>query len=251
MARNLTAERGDLHVHEGIEPTNADRPGDDGARASATTCSVARDQRADTCTPADDVAPCRWHALDTLRPAPRRARAVREGPHARRDHGGQFPNEPRQDPHRIPQQRVIGGMIDVGSGRTVVSTRSFVPSSRPRVTAARMTAALTACSVRGVRRLTARLNASCRGAPLAVEGGEVPQRVAVRNPFAQFPIIPVLHAHQDHRPEYLRSRQPCPSGRGLFQASSQIAPHAFNDGAMLVEEIRDALRGGARGRCPV
>ena len=82
------------------------------------------------------------------------------------------------------------------------------------------------------------------GDPLTVERGEVPQRVAIRNPFAQFPIIPVLHAHQDQRTEHLWSRQSRPSGRRLLQTPNQIVPHPLHNGAMLVEEIRDRFEGG-------
>ena len=157
--------------------------------------------------------------------------------------GGQFPNQPRQDPHRIPQQRVIGGMMNIGldHGGVDPQLRAILQAEGDGGADDRGIDGLQRARGQAVDGPVERV---VLGDPLAVEGGEVPQRVAVRDPFAQFPIIPVLHAHQDHRPEYLRSRQPCPSGRGLFQASSQIAPHAFNDGAMLVEEIRDALQGG-------
>ena len=40
--------------------------------------------------------------------------------------------------------------------------------------------------------------------PFAIELSEVPQRVRVRNPFAQLPIVPVLQPPQDQRPEDLR-----------------------------------------------
>jgi len=45
--------------------------------------------------------------------------------------------------------------------------------------------------------------------PLAIELGEGPQRVPVRDPFAQLAIVPVLHAHQDHRPEDAGRSSPC------------------------------------------
>ena len=44
---------------------------------------------------------------------------------------------------------------------TVVSTRSFLPSSSPSSTAARTTKSLMACSVSGLSLLKARLKASC------------------------------------------------------------------------------------------
>src|SRR5437870_6217754 len=111
VARDLTAERVDGHVRDGIETTNAcgsldDSPGlgedlfgdpDERAiRAHLPTMSLSR-----------------RHALDLLHPAACGPCAVRKRPHSRGEHGGQFANQPRHDPHGIPQQRVVGGMMNI------------------------------------------------------------------------------------------------------------------------------------------
>src|SRR5213593_3024498 len=41
------------------------------------------------------------------------------------------------------------------------------------------------------------------GNQLAVEAGELPQRVSIIDTFAQFAVIPILDAHQDQRPQNL------------------------------------------------
>jgi len=55
----------------------------------------------------------RRHPLNLLHATPGGPRAVREETDAGRQDRVEFPNESSQDPHRIPQQRVVGGVMDV------------------------------------------------------------------------------------------------------------------------------------------
>ncbi len=79
---------------------------------------------------------------------------------------------------------------------------------------------------------------------LARELREIPQRIAVGDPFAQFPIVPVLYAHQDQRSQDLRGGHALPSGGRFLEAPRQVAPHPVDEGRVRVEEGRDGLQGG-------
>ncbi len=160
VPRDRTAERVDRPVRERIEPPHT-------TRARHDRAGVGHDVRGD-----GDERPIRAdlvtmslrgrHALDLLHPPPGRTRAVREAPDARRKQGVELPDESRQDPHGVPQQRAVRRMVDIRFDHGRVDP-SFCPSSRPRATAARTIAALMASSVSGLSRLKARLNASCLG----------------------------------------------------------------------------------------
>src|SRR6266404_7885537 len=125
---------------------------------------------------------------------------------------------------------------------TVVSTRSFAPSSRPRSTAASTTRSLTTLSVSGVSRTKARWKALCFGYRPAVEAGELAQRVAVGDPFTQLAIVPVLDPHQDQRAQHLLRRQPAASRVGLLQPPPQIATDIQDQVCVIIEKVGDRLQ---------
>jgi len=108
----------------------------------------------------------------------------------------------------IPQQRVVGRMMNVRSAPPWCRHAGFWPSSRPSPTAACTTRSLIGLSVFGVSRLKPRLNASCRGTGRPIEVGELAQCASVGNPLAQFTIVPVLDAHQNQRAQHLLWRRP-------------------------------------------
>ena len=94
------------------------------------------------------VALPRCHALDLLHATPCTACAVSKVIDPIGKKFSETIDEPRQDAHYIPEQSIIGWMMDIGLV-TVVSTRSLLPSSSPRSTAALRTKSLMACMVLG------------------------------------------------------------------------------------------------------
>jgi hypothetical protein len=98
-----------------------------------------------------------------LHPAPRRSRPIAEPldtPASQRC--GKAIDETRDDANDIPQQRVVGRMMNVGLHHRGVDTQLLsVLQTDP--TAACTTRSLIALSVFGVSRLKPRWNASCRG----------------------------------------------------------------------------------------
>src|SRR3984893_16341881 len=95
--------------------------------------------------------PC-GHPLNLLHPSPRRSRPISEPldtPALQRC--DEATNEARDDANHIPQQRVVGRMMNVGLHRGIDT--QFWPSASPRSTAACTTRSLIALSVSGVSRL--------------------------------------------------------------------------------------------------
>src|SRR6266568_7708310 len=107
---------------------------------------------------------------------------------------------------------------------TVVSTRSFWPSSSSRSTAACTTRSLIALSVAGVSRVKPRWNASCRGTG------------------RQFAIVPVLDAHKNQRAQDLLRRQAAATSLGVLQAPCQIAADLFDHVLLVVKKIGNGLQ---------
>src|SRR5712675_3524154 len=125
---------------------------------------------------------------------------------------------------------------------TVVSTRSFWPSSSSRSTAACTTRSLIALSVAGVSRVKPRWNASCRGTGRQIEVCELAQCASVGNPLAQFTIVPVLDAHQNQRAQHLLWRQAVATGLGLLQTPRQIAADLLDHVLLVVQKIGNGLQ---------
>src|SRR6267142_2479220 len=68
------------------------------------------------------------------------------------------------------------------------------------------------------------------------------QRIAVGDPLPQFAIVPVLDAHQHQRTQHLLRRQATATGRGVLQASYQIASDPFDHVLLDVEKIGNSLQ---------
>jgi hypothetical protein len=80
------------------------------------------------------------------------------------------------------------------------------------------------------------------GHRLTIEICELAQCVSAGDPFAQLAIVPVLDAHEDQRAQNLVLAQPTAIGRGIFQASFQIASHGRGHLFLVVQKIKDALQ---------
>ncbi len=184
----------------------------------------------------------RRHPFDFVHPAPRRARAIGERPDARRQPVVQVTHQAGQDAHRIPEQPVVGRVMNVrlDHGGVDPQLRPVLQAERDRRVDDRVIDRLQ--RVRGepvegaVERVVLR-------DPLALELGERPQRVAIGDPFPQFPVVPVLHAHQNQRAQDLRRGDAVPARGGLLQPSRQIALHGVDEGCVRVEERGDRLQG--------
>jgi len=79
---------------------------------------------------------------------------------------------------------------------------------------------------------------------LAVETGEVAQRITIGDAFTKFAVIPVLDAHQNQGTESLVGRQPAPPGFRVLHTALQIAADRLGQFRMFVEEAGDLFQQG-------
>src|SRR5256884_565225 len=77
---------------------------------------------------------------------------------------------------------------------------------------------------------------------LAVEIRELPQRVAVSDPFAQLAKIPILDPLEDQGAQHLLWGQSIATGPGIFQTLFQITSYRLDHLFVVVQKIGDGLQ---------
>jgi hypothetical protein len=178
---------------------------------------------------------CR-HSLSFLHPAPRATGAVSESRRAIRKQIVEVSDQPCEDSYRVPQQRAIGWVVNVSFDHGRVDTQ-FLAVFQAQVNSGfdnHIIDRLKCCRSEPVK---GSIESIMFGNTIAVETGESPQRIPVRDSFAQFAVIPVLDPHQGQGTDHLLSGQPIPSGLGILQATLKIPAHLVYQVTMFVNEI--------------
>ena len=152
------------------------------------------------------VALARGHPLDLIHPTPRRSPAIAKPLDSSQfQRFGQAPNQARDDTHHIPQQCVVGRMMNVGLHhcgvdpqlRTVLQSKLDRRSNHHVVN--RFQRLRCQSDEATLKRIVFRHRC-------AVEVGELTQRQSVGDPLAQLAIVPVLEPHQNQRAQELSRR---------------------------------------------
>src|SRR6202048_92877 len=118
---------------------------------------------------------------------------------------------------------------------TVVSTRSFWPSSSSR--------AIIDCLERlGREPGEAAVECIVSRHRQTIEIRELAQCASIGNPLAQFAIVPVLDAHENQRAQDLLRRQAAATSLGLLQTPRQIAADLFDHVLLVVKKIGNGLQ---------
>src|ERR1700704_78421 len=125
---------------------------------------------------------------------------------------------------------------------TVVSTRSFWPSSSSRSTAACTTRSLIPLSVAGREPGEAAVECIVSRHRQTIEVRELAQCASIGNPLAQFAIVPVLDAHENQRAQDLLRRQAAATSLGFLQTPSQIAADLLDHVLLVVKKIGNGLQ---------
>jgi hypothetical protein len=184
----------------------------------------------------------RRHALYLVHATPGRAPAIAK----RRDPSqlerlGKAADQARDDAHHIPQQGVVGRMMNVGLHHRGVDPQpgAILQAERHRRPNQEVIDGL---ERRRRQPIEAAVERIMLGYRIAVEIGELTQRQAVGDPFPQLAIVPVLDPHQDQRAQHLSRRQAAPATCGLLQAAHEIAPHPLDHLVLFVEETGNRLQ---------
>ena len=158
----------------------------------------------------------RGHALDLLHPTPRRACAVRKIIDPVGKNLFKTTDEPRENSQSLT---VLHSQID---GRFKDQVVEGLQGLRPKFVKGPMESVVLRYA-------------------LAIKTREPAQRVPVGDALAQFPIVPVLHPHQDQRPKHLRRGHGRAARVRLFQTSLKILADPLHDLGLMIEEIGNPL----------
>ncbi len=192
-------------------------------------------------TPLLGVALPRGHALDRLHPTPRRACAIRKVINPLGKKLSETTDEPRQDAHYIPEQSIIGWMMDIGFRNRRIDAQSLA------VLDSELDGSFEDQVIDGLYGLRPKfikgpVESVVLGDAPAIKTTESAQRVSIGNPLAQFPIVTVLNPHENQRAHHLRRSHTRAPHVGFFHTPLEIFSNQLCDLClMMVEEVGDRL----------
>ena len=182
----------------------------------------------------------RGHALDFLHPTPRRACAVSKVIDPIGKKFSETTDEPRQDSHYIPEQSIVGWMMDIGFGNRRIDAQSLAVL-QSQIDGSFKDQVIDGLQGFGPKFVKGSIESVMLGYAPAVKTRESAQRVSVSDSFAEFPIVPVLHSHQDQRTKHLRRGHGRAAGGRLFQTPLKILAHRLDDLWPMIEEVGHPL----------
>src|SRR5271165_3984251 len=184
----------------------------------------------------------RRHPLDFVHPTPCRTRPISEPLDTPAlQCCGEASDQARDNANHIPQQRVVGWMMNVRLHHRGVNPQ-LLPILQPTIDR-RLHHQLIDCLERlGRQSIEAAVERIVSRDRLTMEVRELAQRIPIRNPLAQFALVPVLDAHEHQRAQNLLRRQTAATRLGSLQTPRQIASDLLDDVLLVVEKIRDGLQ---------
>ena len=178
----------------------------------------------------------RCHALEFEHPAAGDACVVGRAWHLMRDDLAQALHPSGEHSHRVPQQRGIGGPMDVGVGHGRIGAKSLTIFQASLVGSFNESFIDEFNGYRG-QPVMAAVEGIMLGHGLAVKVSELTQGVSIGDAFGQFPIVPILDAHQNEGAQHLAGGEPVASSFRFFQALIELASDVFQKFRMLVDEV--------------
>ena len=186
------------------------------------------------------VALPRCHALDFLHPTPRTACAVSKVIDPIGKKFSETTDEPRQDSHYIPEQSIVGGMMDIGFGNRRIDAQSLAVL-QSQIDGSFKDQVIDGLYGFGVKFIEGPIESVVLGYTPAIKTTESAQRVSIGNPLAQFPIVTVLNPHENQGAHHLRRGHARAPHVGFFQTPLQILAHRLDDLWPMIEELADPL----------
>lgn len=186
------------------------------------------------------VALPRGHALDRLHPTPRRACAVRKVINPLGNTLSKTIDEPREDTHYIPEQSIIGWMMNIGFCDRRIDAQSLA------VLHSELDGGFEDQVIDGLYGLRLKfikgpIESVVSGYAPAIKTTEPAQRVSIGNPLAQFPIVTVLNPHEYQGAHHLRRGYSRAPHVRFFQTPFEIFSNQLCDLRMMIEELGDLL----------
>src|SRR5216683_1993830 len=185
--------------------------------------------------------PC-GHPLDLLHPTPRRSCPISAPPDTPAlQRCGKATDQARDDANDIPQQRIVGRMMNVGlHHRGVDAQLSAV--LQPEVDRRLHHQIIDRLERLGREPIEPAMERIVSRHRQTIEVCELAQCASIGNPLAQFAIVPVLDAHENQRAQDLLRRQAAATSLGVLQAPYQIAADLLDHVFLVVEKIGNGLQ---------
>lgn len=186
------------------------------------------------------VALSRGHALDRLHPTPCRAGAVGKIINRLGKKRSETTDEPRQDAHDIPEQSIIGRMMNIGFCDRRIDAQSLAVL-QPQIDGSFKDQVIDGLYGLRPKFIEGPIESIMLGDASATKTTESAQRVSIGNPLAQFPIITVLNPHENQGAHHLRRCHARAAHGGFFQTPLKIFSNQLCNLWMLVEDLADPL----------
>jgi len=186
------------------------------------------------------VALSRGHALDRLHSTPCRACAVRKVINYLGKMLCETTDEPREDSHYIPEQSIVGWMMDIGFGNRRIDAQSLAVL-QSQIDGSFKDQVIDGLYGFGVKFIKGPIECVVLGYAPAIKTTESAQRVSIGNPLAQVPIVTVLNPHENQGAHHLRRSHARAPHVGFFQTPLKIFSNQLYDLWMVVEDLTDPL----------
>jgi len=186
------------------------------------------------------VALSRGHALDRLHPTPRRACAVRKVINPLGKKLCETTDETREDAHYIPEQSIIGGMMNIGFGDRRIDAQ-FLAVFHSELDGSFEDHVIDGLQGLRPKFIKSPIESVMFGYAPAIKTTESAQRVSISNPLAQVPIVTVLNPHENQGAHHLRRCHARAPHGGFFQTPLEIFSNQLDDLWMIVEDLGDPL----------
>jgi hypothetical protein len=183
--------------------------------------------------------------LDLLHAAPSRAGTVGKSTATCRQQFHQTLDQAGYHPHTIPQQRIVGGMVNVGFDHGGIGAQ-LLAVFQAESDGSSDHGIVDGLKRRGCKPVKGSIESIVLGDRLAIELSEAPQGIPIGDSLAQLTVVPVLDPHQGQRTKCLLSRKAVASCMGLLETCRQIASNLLDQFCVLVDEIRYRLQQGLK-----
>src|SRR6516164_2965479 len=182
------------------------------------------------------------HPLDLLHPTPRRSRPIAKPLDTPAfQHCGEVIDQARDDANDIPQQRVVGRMMDVGLHHCCIDTQ-LLAVLQSEVDGRLHHQFIDRPKRLGRQPIEAAVERVMSRHRHTIEVRELAQCVSIGNPLAQFAIVPILDAHQNQRAQDLLWRQSMAASIGILQTLPKIVTNRCDHLFVVVKKVRDRLQ---------
>ena len=149
-----------------------------------------------------------------------------------------LPHQAREHADPVPQQRGVGGVVDVRFHHHGVDPQ-LAGVFEPELDKGRQDGLVQLAHGLRPQPRKAALESIGLGDLATAEAGELPQGIAVGDAFAQLAIGPILDAPQHERPQHLHGPQPAAPRARALEPAHQIAMDELDQGAVAIEKVTD------------